>query len=138
MKKTIIGLVIIVCITIGAYFVFNYNSEEKTTLHESEQIVDVYNVSREIALLTNEVKKGLKDIDVVGGIHIDYQESVTIQTSIKSSDKDAEALKRDIEKTVKEILNSEELKSVSKVDSYKIFVSNKDGDIMVHFPWHKN
>ena len=36
MKKKIIGLVIIFCISIGAYFVFNSNFEEKGTLSLSE------------------------------------------------------------------------------------------------------
>ncbi|WP_347550039.1 hypothetical protein ABFG93_00510 [Pseudalkalibacillus hwajinpoensis] len=130
MKKSIIGLVIIVCIAFGAYFGFNYNSEEKPNLPESEQIVDPENIGREMSLLQLQVMEGLKDNGIVGDILTDYQESITIQTSIKSSDKDAEALKSDIEETVNEILKSEELKSVSKVDSYKIYVSNKDGEII--------
>ncbi|WP_270182306.1 hypothetical protein [Alkalihalobacillus sp. CinArs1] len=94
-------------------------------MNESKQVVDQESISREMALIMNEVMEGLKDNDVVGDIHTDYQKSVTIQTSIRSSDKNADALKSDIEETVNEILKSEELKSVSKVDSYKVIVDFK-------------
>ncbi|WP_377891842.1 hypothetical protein [Alkalihalobacillus sp. R86527] len=125
MKKSIIGLGVIVCLAVCAYFVFTYNSEEKVALPDSTQVVDHESINREMSLITMEVMEGLKGNDVVGDITTDYQKSVTIQTSIKSSDKNADALKSDIEETVNEILKSEELKSVSKVDSYKVIVDFK-------------
>ena len=50
--------------------------------------------------------EGLKDYDVIGNINTDYQKSITIQTSIKGSDKDAHKLAMEIEVTVNEILHS--------------------------------
>ncbi|MDQ0482153.1 hypothetical protein [Guptibacillus hwajinpoensis] len=130
MKKRIIGFVILFCIAIGLYLVFNYNSEEKATFPETKQLVDPERISRELALITNEVMEGLKSNNLVGDIHTDYQESVTVQTSISSSDKKAQTLKNDIEETVDEIMKSDKLKAVSKIKSYQIYVSNKDGEII--------
>ena len=130
MKKSIIGLGVIVCIAICAYFIFNSNAEEKAVLPDNKQVVDPESINREISLITMEVMEGLKGNVIVGDIQTNYQESVTIQTSIESSDEDAETLKNDIEETVDGILKSEELESVSKIDSYKIYVSNKDGEII--------
>lgn len=129
LKKSIIGLVVIGCIAVCAYFVYHYNSDEKGTFPERNQFVDPDNISREMALITVEVMEGLKGKDVVGDIHTNYQESVTIQTFINSSDNEAAPLKSDIEETVKEILNSEELKSVSNINSYKVIVesNSKEG-----------
>lgn len=59
-------------ISIGVYFVFNYNSEEKATFPETIQLVDPESISREMALITNEVMEGLKSNDLVGDIHTDF------------------------------------------------------------------
>ncbi|TKD72314.1 DUF4030 domain-containing protein [Pseudalkalibacillus hwajinpoensis] len=129
MKKVVIGFMIICCVAIGVFLVINYNSE-KATLPEGQHMMDREMVSREMTLITMNVKEALKDNDVVGDIHTNYQESVTIQTSIKSSDKNAEDLKNDIEKTVAEIMKSDELKTLSNIDTYEIYVTNEDGEIM--------
>jgi hypothetical protein len=74
--------------------------------------------------------EGLKDYDVIGNINIDYQKSITIQTSIKGSDKDAYKLAMEIEETVNEILHFKELNSVSHIDSYKIKILNPKGKVV--------
>ncbi len=72
--------------------------------------------------------KGLRDYGVIDNIGIKYQEiSITIRTSIKGSDKNANKLAMEIEESANEILQSKELKSLSNIDSYKIKIMNNKG-----------
>lgn len=72
---------------------------------------------------------GLKDYEVIDNIRTHYQEtSITIHTSIKGSDKNAKKLAIEIEQSANQILQSKELKSVSKIDSYKIKIMNTKGE----------
>ncbi|ARF16133.1 hypothetical protein CSV61_16125 [Sporosarcina sp. P3] len=68
-----------------------------------------------------------KHIDVVGDMNTNYQKSIIIQTTIKSSNHDAHKLVMETEKTINEILHFEELNSVSTIDSYTtiILLDNK-------------
>ncbi|KGR76389.1 hypothetical protein [Ureibacillus sinduriensis] len=72
--------------------------------------------------------KGLRDYDVIDNISIYYQETtITIRTSIKSSNENANKLAMKIEESANEILQSNELKSLSNIDSYKIEIMNTRG-----------
>ncbi|KQU17380.1 hypothetical protein ASG65_26580 [Bacillus sp. Leaf13] len=72
------------------------------------------NINKEIIHLMETLKEGLKDYEVYEHITTENQSSISIQTSIKGSDKDAHKLAMEIEETVNEILHSKELNSVSK------------------------
>jgi len=85
---------------------------------------------KELPHLTKTLMEGLKDYDVIGNIATEYQKSITIQTSIKGSDKDAHQLAMEIEETVNEILHSKELNSVSHIDSYEIKILNAKGKVV--------
>ena len=84
---------------------------------------------KEILHLGKTIMEGLKDYDVIRNIGTHYQKSITIHTSIKSSDKDAHKLAMEIEETVNEILHSKELNSVSHIDSYEIKILNVKGKV---------
>ncbi|MFJ7977930.1 DUF4030 domain-containing protein [Peribacillus sp. NPDC096379] len=116
MKKGIIGIVVIVCIAVGAIFYVNNYSEEP--------VVSAEDANKEALFITNKIMEGLKDYKVV--IVLSYQKSIIVHTSINSSDKNAKKLAKDIEVKISEILKSKELNSVSKIDSYKIYVKSKD------------
>lgn len=85
---------------------------------------------KEILHLGKTIMEGLKDYDVIGNIGTHYQKSITIHTSIKSSDKDAHKLAMEIEETVNEVLHSKELNSVSHIDSYEIKILNFKGKVV--------
>ncbi|MGB5946226.1 hypothetical protein [Paenisporosarcina sp.] len=86
--------------------------------------------NKELSHLTSTLIQGLKDYDVVGNIGTHYQESITIHTSIKGSVKNAQELAMEIEETVNEILQSKELNSVSRIDSYEIKILNTNGKVV--------
>ena len=85
---------------------------------------------KEILHLGKTIMEGLKGYDVIGNIGTHYQKSITIHTSIKSSDKDAHKLAMEIEETVNEVLHSKELNSVSHIDSYEIKILNVKGKVV--------
>ncbi|MCK1999638.1 hypothetical protein MPH47_20840 [Psychrobacillus psychrodurans] len=85
---------------------------------------------KEILHLGKIIMEGLKDYDVIGNIGTHYQKSITIHTSIKSSDKDAHKLAMEIEETVNEVLHSKELNSVSHIDLYEIKILNVKGKVV--------
>ncbi|MEK5208202.1 hypothetical protein [Psychrobacillus sp. FSL H8-0510] len=85
---------------------------------------------KEILHLGKTIMEGLKGYDVIGNIGTHYQKSITIHTSIKSSDKDAQKLAMEIEETVNEVLHSKELNSVSHIDSYEIKILNVKGKVV--------
>lgn len=91
---------------------------------------EVKNINKELLHLTSTLMEGLKDYDVLGNINTDYQKSITIQTSIKSLDKDALKLAREIEEKVNVILHSNELNSVSRIDLYKVFILDTKGKVV--------
>ena len=85
---------------------------------------------KEILHLGETLMEGLKDYDVIGNIGTHYQKSITIHTSIEGSDKDVHKLALVIEEKVYEILQSKELKSVSRIDSYEIKILNTNGKVL--------
>ena len=89
---------------------------------------DVEKIHKELLHLTSTLMAGLKNYDVIGDVEIEYQKSITIQTSMNGLDKDTHKLAREIEETVNEILHSKELISVSHIDSYEIKILNTKGE----------
>jgi hypothetical protein len=85
------------------------------------------NINKELSYLTHNLMKGLKNYDVIGDIGTEYQKSITIQTSIEGKGEEAHISALEIEEIVNEILNSKELSSVSKIESYKVIILNADG-----------
>ncbi|MFB5089385.1 DUF4030 domain-containing protein [Psychrobacillus sp. PGGUH221] len=92
------------------------------------------NINKELSHIASTLMEGLKDYDVFGNINTEYQneyqKSITIQTTIIGSDKDAHKLAMEIEETVNEILHSKELNSVSNIDSYEINILNAKGKVV--------
>ncbi|KQL33695.1 DUF4030 domain-containing protein [Psychrobacillus sp. FJAT-21963] len=92
------------------------------------------NINKELSHIASTLMEGLKDYDVFGNINTEYQneyqKSITIQTTIIGSDKDAHKLAMEIEETVHEILHSKELNSVSNIDSYEIKILNAKGKVV--------
>ncbi|MFE7064248.1 DUF4030 domain-containing protein [Sutcliffiella sp. NPDC057660] len=128
MKKSAIGIFIMVCIAVGAILLLTNNSEGQVTLAEDQQVVDPQTANKELSILTMSIMEGLKDYEVVVDIQSEYQKSITIQTSINSTDANAKKLTKEIEDRVNEIMKSEELNSLSRIESYEIYVRDKDGE----------
>lgn len=101
---------------------------ERWDLFKLPEEVEIRN--KELSHLTSTLIQGLKDYDVVGNIGTHYQKSITIHTSIKGSVKNAQELAMEIEETVNEILQSKELNSVSRIDSYEIKILNTNGKVV--------
>ncbi|SFP97361.1 Protein of unknown function [Psychrobacillus psychrotolerans] len=93
--------------------------------------VETENINKELSHIALSLMEGLKHNDLFENINTEYQneyeKSITIQTSIKGSDKDAHELAMEIEAKVNEILHSKELNSISNIDSYEIKILNAKG-----------
>ena len=120
MKKSLIGIVIVVCVVIGAILFVNNSTDE--TVPDTEKI------NRELIILMQSMQEGLKDNKEFVTVKTEYQKTITIETAISSSDKNANELAKGIEESVEEILKSKELNSVTKIKSYKIVVQDSDGN----------
>ncbi len=130
LKKGLVGIgfVVLVGIIVGSGLLFN-NSEEPVASAQNEEL-DMSEVNKELATLTMNVMQSLNsNYEGIGDILIDYQESLTIQTSLDSEDSHSKQIAKDIQKSVEEVLDSEELDFIS-IDSYKIYVESKDGEIL--------
>ena len=96
--------------------------------------VETENINKELSHIALSLMEGLKHNDLFENINTEYQnefeKSITIQTSIKGSDKDAHELAMEIEATVNEILHSKELNSISNTDSYEIKILNAKGKVV--------
>ncbi|MEI5906075.1 DUF4030 domain-containing protein [Bacillus spongiae] len=110
MKKIITGLVVIVCIAVFAYLIFyNFNSEKNTTLYENEQkIVPPYleEISESKDKVGDIISEELraKGFNIIGwGVSFPEKE---FDIRITGSEKYFDTVKSDIEKTVKDILQS--------------------------------
>ncbi|MFE7064540.1 DUF4030 domain-containing protein [Sutcliffiella sp. NPDC057660] len=128
MKKSVIGIFIMVCIAVGGILLLTNNSDGQVTFAENQLVVDPQTANKELSILTMSVMEGLKDYEVVGDIQSEYQKSITIQTSINSTDENAKNLTKEIEDRVNEIMKSEELNWLSIIESYEIYVRDKDGE----------
>ena len=93
--------------------------------------VETENINKELSHIALSLMEGLKHNDLFENINTEYQneyeKSITIQTSIKGSDKDAHKLAMEIEAKVNEILHSKELNSISNIDYYEIKILNAKG-----------
>ena len=85
---------------------------------------------KELLRLGKTLMEGLKDYGEIDDVGFHYQKSITIQTSIKQSDKYAHKLVIEIEETVNEILHSNELNFGSRIDSYEIKILNTHGKVV--------
>ncbi|MCM3164537.1 hypothetical protein [Metabacillus litoralis] len=85
---------------------------------------------KELTSITDKVIEVLKSYEGIGDIETDYQSSLTIQTSLDSINAETQNIAREIQDKVEKVLNSKELESISKIDSYKIYVTNKDGKVI--------
>ena len=96
--------------------------------------VDTEKINKELSHIAFTLMEGLKDYDVYENLNTEYQneeqKSISIQTSIKGSDKDAHKLEMEIEEAVNEILHSKELNSVFNIDSYEIKILNAKGKVV--------
>ncbi|WP_419962267.1 hypothetical protein [Psychrobacillus sp. BM2] len=114
--------------TLKDYTVVIERMDLSLTSEETEKI------NKELSHIALSLMEGLKHNDVFGNINTEYQnenqKSITIQTSLKGSDKDAHKLVLEIEKTVNEILHSKELNSLSNIDSYEIKILNAKGEVV--------
>lgn len=130
MKKTKIIMVgaAISCLMLGSFVIFSDNNKsnksEAATTNSTE--IDAKAAQIETMSIGQAVQEELSNYEGIGDIIVDFQQSVTIQTSIDSSDPNAESLAKDIAKKVEDLLKSQKLKSVSKVDSYKVIVQSED------------
>jgi uncharacterized protein YpmB len=123
-----IGIVVLVGIIVGVGLLFN-KSEEPVATAQSEEL-DMKKVNEELSTLTMNVMQSLNgNYEGIGDIQSEYQKSLTIQTSLDSGDSNSKQIAMDIQKSVEEVLDSEELDFIS-TDSYKIYVESKDGDII--------
>ena len=85
-------------------------------------------IKQELLNVTHLLWEGLrKEYDIVNDINVEYAKSITIQTSIKSSEKSAHQLALKMEETVHEILH---LNDLIYVDSYKIRIVDTKGNVI--------
>ena len=82
---------------------------------------------KEILYLGKTIMEGLKDYKLIEDIGTYDQKSITIYTSIKSSDEDTHKLAMEIEETVNEVLHSKELNAVSHIE---IKILNNKGKVV--------
>jgi hypothetical protein len=114
--------------------ILNENEEVEIHLYEErikelpKTSVDTVKINKEMSVILENIGEGLKNYDVVGDIQLDYQELIVIQTSIDGLDKSDKEIAKEIEEKVKNVLKSEKLSSVSQIESYKIYIENKDGE----------
>jgi hypothetical protein len=131
LKKSFIaiGIVVIMIGGIIGITTFVSESEETTALIQSEEF-DVQKANQELSAITMNVMKSLNDnFDGIGDIFSEYQKSLTIKTSLDGAEASSKEVALEIQKSVEEVLESEELEFVS-TDSYKIYVESKDGEII--------
>ena len=81
-------------------------------------------------LILRTLMNGLNDYQVIDHISIDSQTTITIHTSIKGSDENAQKLVFDIEMNANKTLLSKELNSVANIDNYKIKIVDTEGIII--------
>ncbi len=125
MSMSVVAVIIILGIIIGTTIVMGKadDKESVSTVEDTGMAV----VNQEMFTLTSAISDGLNDYDGIGDIHIDYHEQITVQTSLDSSDIDKA---KEIQKSVEDLLKSEELESISNIESYQVSLLNKDGELI--------
>jgi len=85
----------------------------------------------ELLRITKTLNESLKaDYGVFKNITTSSEKSITIYTSIKGTGKESQKLALEIEESIHDILQSEELKSIPQMDSYKIKILNSKGKVV--------
>lgn len=85
----------------------------------------------ELLRITKTVNESLKaDYGVFKNITTSSEKSITIYTSIKGTGKESQRLALEMEESIQDILQSEELKSIPQMDSYKIKILNNKGKVV--------
>ncbi|RSL30704.1 DUF4030 domain-containing protein [Salibacterium salarium] len=128
MNKSVAGIAIVIVGGIILFSTMAYTEKEQTSAQTEE--LDMHAVNEELGSLTIKMKEGLNDYEEIGDIKTEYQQSLTVQTSIESTDPNAENAAQNIRKDAENLLKSEEFKTVSNRDSYKIYVENDSGKII--------
>lgn len=85
----------------------------------------------ELLRITKTLNESLKaDYGVFKNITTSSEKSITIYTSIKGTGKESQKLALEMEESIHDILQSEELKSIPQMDSYKIKILNSKGKVV--------
>lgn len=88
-------------------------------------------INDELLRVTKTLNESLKaDYGVFKNITTSSEKSITIYTSIKGTGKESQKLALEIEESIHDILQSEELKSIPQMDSYKIEILNSKGKVV--------
>jgi hypothetical protein len=135
LRKLTIGFVVI-CIAIGILFLLNNPKETTASIEDkNNETIDTISANAEMRSIVQNIIDEFKyfdDAEVAGdygGIEIDYQNSITIPTSIDRQSS-ADTLANGIKKRVKKVLIELEERGVAtKTGSYEIIVINSNGDI---------
>ncbi|MFD2217169.1 hypothetical protein [Metabacillus endolithicus] len=131
-KITFVGLgVVLVCIIVFSFSLIKTSAEKDLVFSpegKENEKTDSQIVVSEITTITEEVSEGLKAFEGIGDIQTDYQKSLTVRTSLDSTKSETEIIAKEIKIKIEKIINSKELDSISKIDSYKIYVKDKDGN----------
>lgn len=83
-------------------------------------------IHSELLAITETLLKELQVFDEVIDIKSQYQKSITIETKIKGTDQYVQSKMKEIEKEVKELLNTQKFNSISKIQGYDVSVKNVD------------
>jgi hypothetical protein len=102
----------------------------KVTEYKEAALNNHATATTERHILAKQIMQGLKEFDTIGDIETDYQKSITIQTILDSSNKNTKRRATEIQEKVEKILESKELEEVTRIESYKIYIKNKEGEII--------
>lgn len=103
----------------------------KVTEYKEVALNNHATAATELEILAKQIMQGLKEFDTIGDIETDYQKSITIQTTLDSSNKNTKRRATEIqEKVIEKILESKELEEVTRIESYKIYIKNKEDEII--------
>ncbi|WP_431026697.1 hypothetical protein [Lysinibacillus sp. LZ02] len=110
----------------------NTTLKDYTIVFERWEFINDENkmINKELHHLTATLMEGLKVYDIFENITIENQSTIIIQTSINSSDLEAQQLAMEVERTVHDILHSKELNSLSNTISYEIKILNAKGKVI--------
>ncbi|MBU6081446.1 hypothetical protein [Allobacillus halotolerans] len=94
-----------------------------SSFKERERLNEIHS---ELLAITETLLKELQVFDEVIDIKSQYQKSITIETKIKGTDQYVQSKMKEIEKEVKELLNTQKFNSISKIQGYDVSVKNVD------------
>lgn len=116
MKKRIIafGAGAILITTLIVSTVVNEPTSEPATVENME--FDPQKAHQEVVPISEAAMNDLADYEVIGDVHINYQESISIPTTADQSTSE------EMYKVVSQTLNSQELAAIPWVDSYDTII----------------